>query len=526
MNLGGHAASVGVLDEEKSPRPLLEVVDVDVSYGPTKALEHASLRVFPGEVHALIGENGSGKSTLVKTISGIVRPGAGHLRLRGASVRLRGPREAQNAGIVTVFQETLVADELSVLDNLCLGADGMFRAGARRPASAEKARAHLGELGLGDLDLDTPLWRLSLSRRHLVAIARALMRPWSLLILDEATSALDIEDRQHLFAMIRRRTAEGRAVLYISHRMDEIEDLAAKVTVLRSGRTVGLLEGKEISRAAILRLMSPPSQEVRARVDHAQAPANSGEPAAPLLTARGVRLAPAASPFDLELRPGEVVGLAGLEGHGQVTFLRCLAGWERPRAGEIEAFDGTGRARAVRTARAALRNGIAYVPGDRKTEGIFAALSVLDNLTMPDLGRYATAGLLNLRRERKAAQQSVKQLRVRTRGLDVPVESLSGGNQQKVVLGRWIATRPRVLLLEDPMRGVDVTSKAEIMAVLSDLVSQGVSLVLLSTEVEELVDFCSRVAVFRDQGLSTVIEREDLTEQALVSAMLGAGDIR
>ncbi|MCU1671885.1 MAG: hypothetical protein JWP40_4812, partial [Blastococcus sp.] len=347
-----------------------------------------------------------------------------------------------------------------------------------------------------------------------------------LLILDEATSALDIEDREHLFATMRRYTGEGRSVLYISHRMDEIEDLAAKVTVLRSGRTVGLLEGPEISRAAILRLMSPPSQEARARVDRAQTSASGGEPSAPVLTARGIRLTSAASPFDLDLGRGEVLGLAGLEGHGQVSFLRCLAGWERPHAGDVEATDGNERPRVIPTARAALRNGIAYVPGDRKAEGIFAALSVLDNLTMPSLGRYTTAGLLNLRRERKAAQQSVEELRVRTRGLDVPVESLSGGNQQKVVLARWIATRPRVLLLEDPMRGVDVTSKAEIMAVLSDLVAEGVSLVLLSTEVEELVDFCSRVAVFRDQNLSTVIHRSDLTEQALVSAMLGAGDIR
>jgi ribose transport system ATP-binding protein len=228
----------------------------------------------------------------------------------------------------------------------------------------------------------------------------------------------------------------------------------------------------------------------------------------------------------LDLGHGEVLGLGGLEGHGQVAFLRCLAGWERPHAGEVEATDADGRARAVRTARGALRNGISYVPGDRKAEGIFAALPVLDNLTLPNLGRYTTAGLLSLRRERKAAQQSVEQLQVRTPGLNVPIESLSGGNQQKVVLGRWIATRPRVLLLEDPMRGVDVTSKAEIMAALTDLVADGVSLVLLSTEVEELVDFCNRVAVFRDQNLSSVIPRAELTEQAVVSAMLGAGENR
>jgi ABC-type sugar transport system ATPase subunit len=508
-----------------SEQPLLEVSDLHVSYGETRALIGASLAVGPGEVHALIGENGCGKSTLVKTISGIVRPGSGGLRWHGESMSFRRPRDAQSAGIMTVFQETLIADELSVLDNLCLGLDGIFRAGMKKASAADAARAQLDKLGLVDVGLNEPLWRLPLSRRHLVAIARALMRPWELLILDEATSALDIEDREHLFAVVRENAANGRGVLYISHRMDEIENLAAKVTVLRSGETVGVMARDEMSREKILRIMSPPSRAERERVDEARqaGPARGAQKA--VLRTVDLQLAGSAAPINIELAQGEVLGLAGLEGHGQVTFLRCLAGWQRPHAGTVTVDTaGSSQPSQIIGPRQALRHGVAYVPGDRKREGIFGALSVLDNLMLPSLSRFARGGVLNLAKEREAAAALADRLKVKTASLTTAIESLSGGNQQKVVVGRWIAIAPRILLLEDPMRGVDVTSKAEIMRVLSELVAEGVSLMFLSTEVEELVDFCDRVLVFREQSVTEVILRTGLTEESVVSAMLGTGE--
>jgi ABC-type sugar transport system ATPase subunit len=506
---------------------LLEVSDLHVSYGQTKALVDASLSVRRGEVHALIGENGCGKSTLVKTISGIVRPGSGEMTWHGRPTVLRRPRDAQTKGIFTVFQETLVADELSVLDNLCLGQGGTFRHGQRRADAERAAVEHMGRLGLADLDLDQPMWRLPLSRRHLVAIGRALMRPWELLLLDEATSALDIEDRERLFTVIREGAAQGRGILYISHRLDEIENLADKVTVLRSGRTVGVLDKTTMSRQEIVKLMSPPTRAVRERVDRTATPAEAASPVpvpVPVLAAEGARLSASAERFDLSVNAGEILGLAGLEGHGHARFLRCLAGWESLSEGNVTAFGSkAGGTTLIRSAADANRAGIAYVPGDRKREGIFAALSVEDNLTLPTLRRFARMGLLDIGRLRAAASDLSSRMRLVAAGPDAAIETLSGGNQQKVVLGRWIASQPRVLLLDDPMRGVDVNSKADIMAVLSQLVAEGVSLVLLSTEVEELVDVCHRVAVFREQSLHGVLARADLDEETAVAAMLGEG---
>lgn len=504
---------------------LLEVSGLRVSYGRTKALVDVSLTVDAGQVHALIGENGSGKSTLVKTISGIVRPGGGTLAWQGDKTDFRGPHDAQRRGIVTVFQETLVADELSVFDNLSLGMGGMFRSGASRSAVERSARKQLGRLGLGDLDLDLPVWRLPLSRRHLVAITRALMRPWRLLLLDEATSALDIEDRQRLFAVIREGAAEGRGVLYISHRMDEIEALADKLTVLRSGQTVGVMDRESVSRMEMIRLMSPPTRALRETAQRDGPMAVDASSAPPALWVMGARLTDAAQPFDLSVRPGEVLGLAGLEGHGQARFLRCLAGWEDLTDGEVLVPETTpGAGTHIRTPRDAHRAHIAYVPGDRKRDGIFAALSVEDNFTLPVLGQFARGGVLNIRRLRRSAEELSARMRVKMQNLDAAIETLSGGNQQKVVLGRWIAASPRVMLLDDSMRGVDVNSKAEIMTVLMELVADGVALVLLSTEVEELVDLCHRVAVFREQSLFRVLDRAQIAEETVVAAILGESE--
>jgi ABC-type sugar transport system ATPase subunit len=507
-------------------RSLLEVSDLNVSYGRTRALIDANLIIKAGEIHAVIGENGCGKSTLVKTISGIVRPSSGTLKWKQTSTIFKGPRAAQAAGVVTVFQETLVADEMSVLDNLCLGTDGTFRHGLGRQISRLMGRKHLDELGLHEVGLDAPLWQLPLSRRHLVAIARALMRSWSLLILDEATAALDVSDSRRLFGIIRKAKTNGRSILYISHRMDEIEDLADNVTVLRSGRAVGLLARKDVTRRAMLDLMSPPTLATRALVDRklseiSEHPSHTQDI---VFRATDVKLESHAEPLNLDIVRGEVIGLAGLEGHGQVGFLRCLAGWQKPQAGRLVLMVVPDRSTEIKSSQQMLAHSVAYVPGDRKREGIFASLSVLDNLMLPSLGKFSTAGIIALSKVGQRAADLIERMKVKPPVLGATIENLSGGNQQKVVVGRWIATGASVLLLEDPMRGVDVTSKAEIVGVLSRLVDDGATLVFLSTEVEELVDICHRVVVFRDQTIFRVINRTELTTQAIVSAMLGHVD--
>jgi ABC-type sugar transport system ATPase subunit len=277
-----------------------------------------------------------------------------------------------------------------------------------------------------------------------------------------------------------------------------------------------------MTRQQIVRLMSPPTRAAREQLDRQATGIRTA--GAPVLKVEGARLSDAAESFDLQVQAGEILGLSGLEGHGHARFLRCLAGWDSLVEGRVSVIDAeSGTEAEIRSAADAHRAEVAYVPGDRKREGIFAGSSVEDNATLPALRRFSRWGLLDLRRMRTATAELGERMRLVAASPDVPIETLSGGNQQKVVLGRWIATAPRVLLLDDPMRGVDVNSKADIMAVLSELVAEGVSLVLLSTEVEELVDVCHRVAVFREQSLQALIPRQALKEETVVGAMLGEG---
>ena len=482
-----------------------------------------SLTLLSGEVRAVIGENGSGKSTLVKVLSGLRPPDAGTISWLGEGRSFfRTPREAQESGISTVFQETLVADDLSVVDNIVMGTDGMLRRG--RPLAQERARARaiLDELGLDGVSLDTPLSQLSLARRHLVAVARSLLRPWRLLILDEATSALDVEDRDRLFDIVRREVSDRRAVLFITHRLDEIALLADQVTVLRSGASIATVPVAEASRDTIVQLMAPPVKQVQERVRQHERPQSAvATPDDAVLVATDIRLRPSAAPFSLTVGQGEVLGLAGLEGHGQADFLQTLAGWFAPNEGRVTVRDKSGAWVQIEAPSKALKHGVAYVPVDRKREGIFAALPVSDNLLLPSLYGLTRWGIIGRTRQRSLAATLMDRMHVQAPGADAAVESLSGGNQQKVLLGRWVNAAPRVLLLNDPMRGVDPNSKTDLLDVLTDLVAEGLTIVLLSTELEELVTLCGRVAVFRDQALVAVLERAQLDETQIVRAMLG-----
>jgi ribose transport system ATP-binding protein len=505
---------LSVSQSDRHRRMTFEVRGVRVNYGATRALDDVSFDLRPGEVHALVGENGSGKSSLVKVLSGIVRPARGTVAASDGDLRLRRPRDAQAAGIVTVFQETLIADDLSVADNIALGNDGWLRPSASAADARREAASVLGRLGCDGVSLDARAGDLSLSEQHQVAIARALAKPWRLLILDEPTSALDVQAREPLFAVVRDAVATGRSVLYISHRMEEIEALADRVSILRAGQLVTTVDRAQATHERLVRLMSRQGIEVDAPQERHRARG------ARRLVTTGLRLQPATDPIEFTLQGGEAVGLAGLEGHGQAEFLRCLGGWARPAAGNVAVVGADGRTRTIRSGRAAFADGIAYAPGDRKRDGIFAEMSVVDNLLLPTIRDHVRWGALRARDYTRAGRELAARARVRGE-LNGPIGRLSGGNQQKAVIGRWIARTPRVLLLDDPMRGVDVAAKTEIFDGIQKLIDQGAAVVLLSTEVLELVEFCDRVLVFRDHNVAAQLAGENLSQAEVLGAMLG-----
>jgi len=455
------------------PSALLAIEGVTKSFGPTVALRDCSLELAAGTVHALMGENGSGKSTLVKILSGVHRADGGLVRIEQVPLRARSPRAAVAAGVATVFQEVQCVPGQSVFDNLWLGTDGILRP-SKAGDRPERARAVLTELLGSCPDLSAPAGSLSLSERQAVAICRALLRRPKVLILDEATSALDVATRDRLFAAVRNLTDAGGAVLFISHRMDEVTEIADRVTVLRSGESVATLDRDEAQIGRLVELMTGGEHLVQEAAEASDS-ASFGDV---VLAAGG-----------LNLRAGEIVGLAGLEGQGQDDYLRSL--------------------------RAA---GTAYVARDRREESIFPPLSIRENFTAATLREDTRGGLISARRGSARLAAYTGRLKIRLGRDTDAITTLSGGNQQKVVIARALASDPRVLLLNDPTRGVDIGAKRDIYALLRELAADGMAIVMLSTEVDEHLELMDRVLVFRDGRPAAELQRQDLSRSSIVSA--------
>ena len=461
------------------------------AFGPTQAVRAASAEVRGGEVLALVGENGSGKSTLVKILAGVHQPDRGTLQIDNQPVRFDSPRGALRQGIVAVFQEVLVADSRSVLENAWLGVDGLFRGRVHDRQRRALAEDVFSQLVDHPIRFDQPVEELSISDRQACCIVRALLRRPRLLLLDEATSALDVGTRGRLFAMLRKLTASDCSVVFISHRLDEIDEIADRVVVMRAGETVADLPRAAASRRELVRLMSGAERETEEAVGQAVA---SRTPGSQLLELHGVKLRPQARPIDFTLRAGELVGLAGLEGHGQEEFLQVLRG---------------------------AADGVAYVPRDRAVDGVFETLSIRDNFALPTLRRDTQFGLVRRSRTDHRLREHIRRLKIRLGSASDPIAVLSGGNQQKVVIARWLAAQPQVLLLNDPTRGVDVGTKQDIYRLLAELTAQGVAVVMLSTEVDELVELMERVLVFREHELFAELPRAALSAPSLVAAFFG-----
>jgi ABC-type sugar transport system ATPase subunit len=521
MTTGEGAALVDAPGAPSAPDVLVRVEHVAKAFGATQALRDCSFELRAGEVHALVGENGSGKSTLVKILSGVHLPDAGRVEVVGVDAQLRSPKAALDHGIVTVFQEVLVAPARSVLDNVWLGFDDTWRTKVSSREKKRRARETLDELLGRQVDLGRPMEDLSLSDRQACCIVRALLRSPRILILDEATSALDVATRDRLFALVGRLAANGVGVIFITHRLDEIEEIGDRITVMRSGETVANLTRASWTARDLVRLMTGSDElETAGRQEMESAASRRG---AAVLTVRGLRLRPDGKPIDLTVHAGELIGLAGLEGHGQNEFLEALWG-ENVVAGEVVRHLSD-RDVVIRSPAQAADCDIAYVPRERARDSLFSWMTIRENFALPTLGQDSHFGLLSLRSSRRRLAKYVDGLQIVLGSPDDPITTLSGGNQQRVILARWLAFVPRILLLNDPTRGIDINSKNDLYALFGALASEGLAVVMLSTELDEHVELMDRVLVFREHDLFCELGRSELSREALVSAFFGeSGD--
>ncbi|SDZ54066.1 sugar ABC transporter ATP-binding protein [Herbiconiux ginsengi] len=493
---------------------LLSCTEIAKSFGPTRALVEASLEVRGGEVHAILGENGSGKSTLVKIVAQMQRPDSGALVVtpRGRSL---GPAHRT---VATVFQEVLVVTGQSIVENVWLGADGVFGSPLPRRAKRRAAAEILHRLCGRELDLDAPVARLSLSDQQACCIARALVREPDLLVLDEATSALDLQTRDRFFDLLRELRADGMGTVFISHRMDELLGLSDRITVMKAGRTIATVDRLQATADTLVRLMTGGTRDERTA--DRKPPAIAGRP---VLRADDLRLTRSSAPIDLALHAGEIVGVAGLEGHGQERLLLALWG-EGAQSGSVTRLDGTKRVDRLRSPRQAARSGVAYVPRDRRKASIFAPLSIVENFAVTTLRADTRLGLISPKRRARRFRGFQERLAIRLGRQEDAITTLSGGNQQKAILARWLATEPEVLLLNDPTRGIDHGAKNDIYDLLRGLAAEGAAIAMLSSELEEHLTVMDRVIVMRENSVFAEFSGDSLTRENLVSAFFGVGE--
>ncbi len=499
--------------------PLLRMEGISKRYGGVRALEHADLSVSPGRIHAILGENGAGKSTLIKIMAGVVAPDEGSMMLGGKQVRFNSPAAANEAGIVCVFQELSLIPDLSVADNIVIS-DPPKRFGMiDRRAQRRIAEEALARAGAADIHPQALVKDLPLSRRQMVEIAKALARNPRILILDEATSALTAADVSKIFDVLKRLRSEGLALLYISHRMNEIEELADECTVFRNGSNVatyaaGTKTDNEVVEMMIGREYShvfPPK------------PARQTSDAAPVLACRNLSWTDRLDRISLSVGAGEVVGLGGLDGQGQRELLLAFFGVLRGLSGEVLV---NGKAVSITSPSAAKHDeiGMALIPEDRKTEGLMLPMTVRENLSFSTLDRLSRGGVIDRAAEQGMIDEMVKLLGIKTAGLDIPVGALSGGNQQKVVIAKWLMRQPRIILLNDPTRGIDVGTKQEMYQLLRKLADAGAAILFYSTDYDELIGCCDRVLVLYDGAIKRELVGAEITERALIASALNIPD--
>lgn len=518
MSVGGLRSRDRDNGQMQPATPILELTGATVRFGADAVIDGVGLRLFPGEVHSLMGENGAGKSTVIKAITGVYQLDAGRLELDGAPVKFGSPHDAQRAGISTVYQEIDLLPNVSVAENIALGREPRKLGGIDWKTMRREAHDILSDLGV-DIDPASLLGTHSVAVQQLVAIARAISTDVKVLVLDEPTSSLDLDEVAELFRVIRELTQRGVAVLFVSHFLDQVYELCDRLTVLRDGKFVGEYLTEELLRIDLVEAMLGRSAAAlttrRAALE--LSPEDEPEPA---VSARGVSVGRRLHGADVDLFAGEVYGVAGLLGSGRSELARAIGGVDRLDSGIVRI---AGRDVSGGGPRAAMALGVFYSSEDRRREGIIGDLSVLENIT---LALQADRGILRripTARRRELAASWVEALDIRPPDLDRPAGTLSGGNQQKVLLARLLALSPQVLLLDEPTRGIDVGAKVEIQNLVVEMAANGLSVMFISAELEEVVRVAHRVAVLRDGIVVDVLPGESLTMDSLLALVAQPG---
>ncbi|SFF18603.1 simple sugar transport system ATP-binding protein [Paenibacillus algorifonticola] len=504
---------------EREREPILQMSNIHKGFPGVKALSGVSFRLFPGEIHALMGENGAGKSTLIKVLTGVYSIDQGTVELARQRMAIDSPQAAQMAGISTVYQEVNLCPNLTVAENIFIGREPRrFGRILWKEMNAAAEKLLLTRLQIR-MDVKLPLSAYSVAIQQLVAIARALNISAKVLILDEPTSSLDRNEVKQLFEVMNKLKAEGLAILFVTHFLDQVYEVSDRITILRGGEFVGEYLAKELPRIELVsKMIGKELQQLDALPREKEAASAAESAKALVIEAKALGRKGAIEPFDLTIRKGEVVGLAGLLGSGRTELARLFFGADRPDQGALRV---NGVKDGITSPREAIDQGIAFCPENRKTEGIIDELTVRENMI---LALQATRGWFRAiprKRQDELADEYIKALNINPPNPEQLIKNLSGGNQQKVILGRWLLTQPKLLILDEPTRGIDVGAKAEIQKLVLKLSGEGMSVLFVSSELEEVLRVSDRIAVLRDHVVVKEIAEDEMSQQQLMQAMAG-----
>ena len=492
---------------------ILEAIGLRMGFTGVRALDGVNFHLRQGEIHALMGENGAGKSTLIKCLTGVYQPDSGQLLLAGEPYRPSSPQHATELGISTVYQEINLAPNLSVAENICLGREPRGAFGIRWKEVRQRARAALARLQI-ELDVNAPLGSISVAHQQLVAIARALDVSCRALILDEPTSSLDRNEVEQLFEVLRRLKSEGMGILFVTHFLDQVYAISDRITVLRNGRLVGEFITSELPK---LDLVSHMIGRSATELEAPLAP-RSISSEAPFVSVDKLTGSRSTQDVDFSVSPGEVVGLAGLLGSGRTETLRMIYGIDPIQSGSIQFGN---RRRSKLNVQTAIKEGLGLCPEDRKSEGILPDLSVRENLMLVVQNRRGWWRRLSRKEQQETVSDFIKRLQIATPDADRPIQFLSGGNQQKVLLARWLAANPKLLLLDEPTRGIDVGAKFEISNLIELLRQGGMSFLFVSSELEEVVRSSTKVEVLRDRRMVGELKGEEIDQNRIMGMIAG-----